>query len=188
MSFAGSQTLNGSGTVVFGDSAANDLVLGNAGTTLVIGSGITVRGQDGTLGGGAANVSVVNQGTISADDVSGGTITINAEPFSNQGLAQGVNGGTLALAGSWSNSGTFGQNNGAISLGGTFTGANIGALSGTNGQINVTGRINNSNTTLVLNGAVTSWVLNGGTISGGTVVTTNGSASVFIGQRDCWTG
>ena len=48
------------------------------------------------LGAAPANVAVINQGMISAD-VSGGTITINAQPFSNQGLAQGINGGTLTL-------------------------------------------------------------------------------------------
>ena len=58
----------------------------------MIGSGITVRGQNGTVGysavyGGPQDISVFNQGTISAD-VSGGTITVNAQPFSNQGLAQ----------------------------------------------------------------------------------------------------
>ena len=73
---------------IFGDSAANGLVLGNAGTTLVIGPGIVVRGQNGAVGyssivGGSLAVSVLNEGTISAD-VSGGTIIVYGQPFNNQ--------------------------------------------------------------------------------------------------------
>ncbi len=107
ISFAGNQVLGGNGTVVFGSAnpwnnfMANALWLATSGTTLVIGPGITVRGQNGTIGAaasspwyGPANVSLVNQGTISAD-VNGGEMAIHGQPFSNQGLAQAVNGGTL---------------------------------------------------------------------------------------------
>ena len=52
VSFAGTQTLSGSGTVVFGDNSSyNALLLANDGTTLTIGLGITIRGQNGTIGG-----------------------------------------------------------------------------------------------------------------------------------------
>ena len=93
VSFAGTQTLSGNGTVVFGvgcyGNNYNALFLANAGTTLTIGPGITIRGQSGTIGystywGGPQNVSVINQGTILAD-VAGGTIAIYAQPFVNQG-------------------------------------------------------------------------------------------------------
>ena len=104
LSFAGSQTLGGSGTVVFGNSSgypyyvgngANALWLATGGTTLTIGPGITVHGSIGDGRRCLATVTVEwtgqcggNQpGTISAD-VSGGTITVNAQPFTNQGLAQ----------------------------------------------------------------------------------------------------
>ena len=100
ISFAGSQTLGGSGTVVFGNAfyGYNALLVANGGTTLTIGSGITIEGQNGSIGyspweGGAQNGSVVNQGTIQAD-VSGGTIAINAQPFVNQSSLIGT-GGTL---------------------------------------------------------------------------------------------
>src|SRR5207249_877019 len=86
ISFAGSQTLSGNGTVVFGNATYTPLAttyfidalrLRDGGTTLTIGPGITVRGQNGTIGnlywGGPPNVSIVNQGTISAD-VADGTI------------------------------------------------------------------------------------------------------------------
>ena len=79
--FEGTQTLGGSGTVVFGTfDTRNALMVASAGTTLTIGAGITVQGQNGYVGydpnfGGSPDVSVVNQGTIAAD-TSGGTITV----------------------------------------------------------------------------------------------------------------
>ncbi|MBI3869240.1 MAG: immunoglobulin domain-containing protein, partial [Verrucomicrobia bacterium] len=59
------------------------------------------------------NVAVINKGVISAD-VPGLGISINAQPFSNQGLAQAVQGGTLTIAGRWTNSGTLAANGGTI--------------------------------------------------------------------------
>ena len=108
INFAGTQTLSGNGTVVFGNNDYccpryyNSLWLSSVGTTLTIGSGITIEGQNGVVGynpwwGGPQNVSVVNQGVISAD-VSGGTIVVNAQPFTNQGVVQSP-AGTLQLAG-----------------------------------------------------------------------------------------
>ena len=97
INFAGTQSLTGNGSVIFGNYSSlpgNSLRLVNTGTTLTIGSGITIRGDTGYVGynfyvGPPANVSVINQGTISAD-VSGGTITINAQPFVNQGTLRFV--------------------------------------------------------------------------------------------------
>jgi hypothetical protein len=148
MEFLGSQTLGGDGTVVFGGSIyepqcgsvkANTLWLAYAGTTLTIGGGITVEGQNGTVGAytgcpwnGPANVSVVNQGAISAD-VANGTLVINAQPFSNLGMLA-MQGGMITLAGSADLSrgtlnlgingpGSSGQINcgGSILLDGTFS-------------------------------------------------------------------
>ena len=107
LSFAGSQTLSGTGTVVFGQSSCNLLRAQNSGTTLTVGPSMTVRGQSGRVGseagqcvGGPRNVGVVNQGTISAD-VGGGTIYIGAETFTNQGLVDASN-GTISLSGAYS--------------------------------------------------------------------------------------
>ena len=83
VSFAGTQTLSGTGQWCLGtlyDGYYNDnaLLSGHPGTTLTIGPGITIRGQNGIdwlqlRVGRPYNVSVINQGTISCD-VSGGTI------------------------------------------------------------------------------------------------------------------
>ncbi len=165
ISFAGNQVLGGNGTVVFGNASgywANDLVLASGGTTLVIGSGITVRGQNGVIGnvgghwaGGPANVSLVNQGTVSAD-VSGGTITVNAQPFSNQGLVMSP-AGTLSLAGTVSGLGTFQSGEGVLALSGVLT---------------------NAGQTLTLNGSTNVLTLGGGTILGGAITTTNGASFI----------
>src|SRR5207253_4654815 len=67
----GSQTLSGSGTIVFGSSISNTLRLGTANTTLTIGPGILIHGQSGGIGynpnfGGPTNVAFINQGSIKA--------------------------------------------------------------------------------------------------------------------------
>ena len=148
--FNGSQALSGTGMVVFGNSSANGLYLASSGTMLVIGSGITVHGQSGSVGNGAG--SVINQGVISAD--SGGTISVNAQPFSNQGLAQGINGGTLALNGSCNNTGTLNVSAGsALNLaGGIFS--NEGALEASSGgQLSVQDMAGNVGQVLLGGGA-----------------------------------
>ncbi|MGP8238253.1 MAG: hypothetical protein ACLQVW_22970, partial [Limisphaerales bacterium] len=103
VSFVGSQVLGGSGTVVFGNhSYANSLLVANGGTTLVIGSEMTVEGDfgwigyDSPFGRGSSAASVANEGTISAD-VNGGTIAIAGASFSNQGTLEIQNGGTLSV-------------------------------------------------------------------------------------------
>ena len=207
ITFAGSQTLGGSGTVMFGDypsAAVNALRLADGGTTLTMGLGITVEGQNGTIGyssawGGPQNVSVVNQGVISAD-VSGGTISIQAQPFTNQGLAQGANGGSLiinelqnnpggtliingggslSLNGVWTNAGAINVTNSTVNLGGSFTLATLGALTRSGGTVNLTGTLDNRSTTLALTEASGSWVLDGGTVLGGTI-TTAGGATLLV--------
>ena len=94
--FMGTQSLSGTGSLVFGDQSAyyNVISVGLAGTTLTIGPGITIRGQNGTVGsgastywGGPSNVSIINEGTISAD-VAGGAIGLTAQPFINRGQIQ----------------------------------------------------------------------------------------------------
>ena len=112
LNFVGSQTMGGTGTVVFGQSTINnELVVSTAGTTLTIGSGITVRGQNGYVGyvpgfGGSANVTVVNLGTIQAD-VSGGTITVNGTGDQNIGSLAAINGATLSIQGALTNTRTL---------------------------------------------------------------------------------
>ena len=209
INFVGSQSLGGNGTIVFGNGWTynyqgwNVVGLANGGTTLTIGPGITIRGQNGLVGagngwvGGPQNVGVINQGTISPD--SGGTINIAAQPFTNQGVVQansggslsisglqnGVGaavtlngGGSLSLGGGWANAGTINATNVTVNLGGSFTLADLGTLNRSGGLVSVTGTLSNTNTVLVLDALGGSCVLTGGTILGGTVVATNGASLI----------
>jgi len=70
--FANSQTLSGTGTVIFGTNLNNLVEVEDSSATLTIGAGITFKGTSGTIEGQFSNATIINQGTISADD-SGGT-------------------------------------------------------------------------------------------------------------------
>ena len=122
-SFVGSQALEGNGTITCGNSGNDSLSVANAGTTLVIGPGITVHGQYGNIGAfaGASDVNVANQGTISAD-VKGGTITIAGTSFNNQGALEAQNGGTIVPnSGTTTNSGSIVADSGTITFANAFT-------------------------------------------------------------------
>jgi hypothetical protein len=73
MYFDNSERLGGTGTVVLGKNASNGIYVGGTGSTLTIGSGVTVRGSSGTLASQSwwSAGSIVNQGTIAADDSGG---------------------------------------------------------------------------------------------------------------------
>ena len=101
------------------------MYLVSGGTTLTIGSGITVEGQTGTLGAagypwdGPANVIVTNQGTISAN-VANGTITINAQPLVNNGSVTMSNGGSLNINYLANVVGLSASGNGTLTLNGNW--------------------------------------------------------------------
>ncbi|MCB1966014.1 MAG: hypothetical protein KDI64_08210, partial [Candidatus Accumulibacter sp.] len=100
LSFEGTQTVAGGGSIVLGASgASNRIDLDGDGTT-TIGSGISIHGQNGTIGqqiniGGTQ--TLLNNGKISAD-VSGGTINITQSAVTNSGILEARNGGTLQLS------------------------------------------------------------------------------------------
>ena len=125
----------------------------NTAATLTIGSGITVQGGSGTVGGYYSADSLVNDGTITS--ASGQTLTI-----------QGSN---------WVNNGTITANGATVNLGGSFTTAALGSFSASGSTVNLTGTLNNANTTFTLSPAIGAWDLHGGTINGGTITSTGGS-------------
>ncbi len=186
--FEGTQTLGGTGQVVFAGNSYNMVYAqgGNSVSTaavLTIGSGVTVHcgGGGGALQAYYNQDSIVNLGTIIAD-TSGMSLVISAAgSFRNQGTLSalggilGLNGtwsntgtilamaGTVNLGGTWSNTGTMTATNSTLNLGGTFTTV---AISSSGGTVNLTGTLNNAGSTLTLS---QSWNLSGGTINGGTV-------------------
>ena len=161
--FNGSQSLSGSGAVVFGMhgggycnpccgsgvGSANALWLGSGNTTLTIGPAITVRGHSGMVGAyaacpwnGPANVGIINQGTIWADVV----------------------GGVLTLQGAW-------------------TQASAGTYGGFGGTIQISGVLDNTGQTITLAGTANALTLTaGGTIRGGTLAMTDGRQLIAKGD------
>ncbi|MGD1277561.1 MAG: CARDB domain-containing protein [Tepidisphaeraceae bacterium] len=109
LNFTGSQSLGGTGSVVFGNATHfnngtnyDGLFVTNSGTTLTIANGVTVRGQLGYIGNndslqGNSGGTVLNQGTVQAD-VNGGTITLNGTGDQNLGILGALNGATLLLS------------------------------------------------------------------------------------------
>ena len=135
----GSQTISGSGQIVFADGNASNRLNIEAGS-LVLGAGVTVRGQQGVIGqqtfiGGAATLT--NLGTIHADG--GGTIAIAPNgTLTNDGLFRASN-GTLAVQRNVGGSGTLqvdaagvmtltngGNTQGSLAMGGTGAALNLG--------------------------------------------------------------
>ncbi len=90
LTFAGTQTLGGTGTVTFSGETGNNGIAVSSGATLTISSGVTVEGNSGTVGSSSAGL-ITNQGTIEA--TGGGTLT--AQGYTN------FAGGTLT-GGTWS--------------------------------------------------------------------------------------
>jgi len=161
--FDATQTLGGSGDIVFGGTGDAGTVVAGSGTTLTIGAGITIHGPRG----GSVGVlgAVVNQGTISAD-VSAREIDVTGSSVTNQGTIQALNGGRILFAiGQFTNtgdvtvgagstvrvlSGTYLQTAGETSLaGGTLQAATVsiqgGVLSGfgaVSGNLTLTGALN----------------------------------------------
>jgi|GEM_PF-3055088 len=186
INFSGSQTLGGSGNVVFGVSSASWIEILDIGAnpaTLTIGNGITITGGNGQITWNRGDESVINNGTITSS-TSGDTFSVTAGATSgtvtNNGTIQALNGGimtvsqlvvntgtlsvngaasTLTILGSnYSNTGSISSSSGTLNLGGTFSLANFGSLSNTGGIIHITGSVNNTGTTLNLTTATTSSV------------------------------
>ncbi len=100
--FLDTETLNGNGHIVFGplpprtigfQSFSNTLSTGRLGSTLTISSAITIDGKYGVIDC-TSGANLVNQGTMDAD-VRGGTISIRG-PWTNNGIVEAQNGGTLS--------------------------------------------------------------------------------------------
>ncbi|MFZ4765909.1 MAG: LamG-like jellyroll fold domain-containing protein, partial [Roseimicrobium sp.] len=188
--FQGTQTLGGTGEVVFGGTHSFNLLSaqGNGSQTgaaaLTIGSGITVHGpQGGYVSGYFDNDSVINHGRIDADTADK-TVALfhpffsGTRSWSNVGTLA-ASAGTLDLRGIWSNGGLIAlSGSGAVNLGGTFTTA--GTWNRTGGTLNITGMLDNTAAALNLNDAPGTWNLAGGTIKGGVINGSGGSALVLL--------
>jgi hypothetical protein len=187
---ATAQTIDGfdgtnPGTILFGASANNAIWFYQTGAVLTLGANLTITGATGqvrALAGGAFD----NLGAITADPMAlglglgSGEIILTAVDWTNHGALRAQNGGTVTLAGSWSNPSpgiisTDSNGGSTVNLGGTFATAGLGTFSHTlGGIVNLTGVL--TNTALLLDSSKGSWNLKGGTITGGTVAATSTNA------------
>ena len=171
LEFDAAQTLGGTGTVIFGGSTSDTLDTGN---NLTISSGVTIHGQNGTIGG--INTKFTNHGTINAD-VAGGNLTVSYATWSSDGTLEATNAGTLNAGGVWTNTGLIAANVSTLDLGGGNASFTLG--SGTtydivNSTVNITGTLQNTGQTLTLNASTGSWN-DLGDIIGGTITTSGGA-------------
>src|SRR5690606_1168055 len=83
--------------------------------------------------------------------------------------------------GNWSNDGTITAVNSTVELGGTFTLATLGEINRIDSMIYLTGTLDNTNGQLHFDDLSDSWILAGGTISGG-VISTDGSAQFLLSE------
>ena len=204
--FSGTQTLAGTGEVLFAGTTDRNSVRPTDGGVLTIGSGITLHsgGRGGTVGN--ASLSLVHRGTIVAD-AAGRTLAVTGSTVTNQGTFRALRGGTLhvsqlqnfalvealensslVLAGDWSNHNVLTSNGGTVSLGGTFTLAGLGNFTRSGGVVRLTGTLDNRGTVLALNETTGSWEVAGGRIDGGTVTTRDPAQLIVTSAHATWDG
>lgn len=183
--FVGSQTLAGSGQVVFNDPS-NTSAIEITGTApanvLTIASGITIHGAGGEVIPEGEADSIINDGTIRSD--AGGTLAVGGETnaIENDGVLAVSTGSTLEADGlAAPSTGAILVSGGMLNLGGTFTTAalDLPKFIHSGGTVNLVGRLENASATLPLTAFTGSFTLAGGTISGGTI-TGNGGASLVL--------
>ncbi|MDH3588806.1 MAG: hypothetical protein OEQ74_05325, partial [Gammaproteobacteria bacterium] len=106
MIYRGSQTLDGSGEILYGGTTAGDTLIRTYaaanGDVLTVGSGITVRTQPagGWLGTNSLGRGLNMLGTVIADDA-GAEITVQGDPLSIDGTLTGSNGADITVDGDW---------------------------------------------------------------------------------------
>jgi len=187
-------TINGTGVILLGNG--NNGIGGNADITL--GPDITFRGYTGTFAPGSI---LTNQGTVHSDLP--GTLTFGKAGMTviNDGVMKGTGGGSLSIAGNWTNNtsitiqdggtlnligtynnlGTIVATDSTVNLGSEFTLAGLGSLSRTGGSIRITGTLDNE-PGLVLDSSTGNWVIASGKIVGGVLDTLDGTSFSAVGR------
>jgi fibronectin-binding autotransporter adhesin len=166
----GTQTLGGTGgSIVFGGSfgGSNSNLVGSPGaSTLTLGPDIVLRGKNGQV-----NIQgFVNQGTISAD-TEAGTITISSTHWTNQGIIQAQNGGTILAQGTVTNFSA-----------GTLTGGTWQVFADSTLRLVNTGIVTNA-ATILLDGANSNFYSDVGTTEALGNLATNAAAGSFTIQN-----
>ena len=137
LNFEGDQTISGNGSIVLGGTGGSNRIGVDGGSkTLTVASGITIRGENGTIGlgqliNGSGN-TLVNQGLIRSD--SGGTLSMAGATFVNQSFAEAVGAGSVLRLDSTvvNGGGTLHSSNGGVVLQNSVT-VNGGTISNNSG-------------------------------------------------------
>jgi hypothetical protein len=155
--FSGTQTLAGVGEIIFGSSSSNR-VEPTSGGALTIGPDMWIHGEEGSVTG-----DILIQGRITAD-VAGGRITIDGTGWENDGVVEAIN-------------------DGIIRFGGDYTTAGMGDFRGSDGTVQITGNLDNTGDSLVLNATTGSPIFVSGTILGGTIPPgSDGAELIYTGS------
>lgn len=116
----------------------------------------------------------VNNGTVAA--INNSTMTISAATWSNSATGNiTANNAALIFFNNWSNAGTITLNNATLLLNGGFTTAGLGTINRTGGAVLVTGNWNNAGAGYTFNNSTGSFLLSGGTLTGGSINFTGGN-------------
>jgi len=113
---AGTNTLSGTGEVVFSSVSTGYVNQTGNPSALTIAPGMLIHGKAGRVGSNAGGVTLVNQGTIASDEP--GNIDVRGGAgWTNEGTLSASGGGNLRLYDTWTNESTI-----EITGGGTLTG------------------------------------------------------------------
>jgi len=178
---AGNATLGGTGITTLSNHAGNRILAQSTGDQLTNGVGHTIQGS-GSFGGGSA-MSIVNQGTITANQANALTIEVGVgQTVQNQfgGLMQATGfGQVLTLNNVIANNGTIAANGGVVYANAGFTGTGTASTSGS-GHLNVDAA--STVGTLINNGDYTNALnlkANNITVSGDYTNANSGSGNTF---------
>ncbi|EHJ13554.1 Ig-like domain-containing protein [Crocosphaera watsonii] len=186
LNIATNQTINNSVIDLGGPGARfevsgdNNVILG-AGSQLILGNSDTSISSDVTVNG---NDNFINQGTIIADGSNGNpNRSIDVAVFDNQGIIQVANGSILNILGNWSN--TEGSididKDSTLIVSNSFNTIDLGDIDNSAGGRFSLENFNwdNSNSSYTWNNSTGDWEFNGGTITGGNLIFSEGSGLVF---------
>jgi hypothetical protein len=192
MYFLNTQTLDGTGTILFGGSGNNLLDMAVSNGQLTIGPNLLIHGQSGSLVIGGNNSVIVNQGTIAADVAEGQVQLRGNGTWSNTGTWEATNGdflnvypiswsnsGTLAatgvhsrldLVGTWSSTGTVTITSAALNMYGSGSFGNGAAPTLINATAQLMGTLDLGAMVQTWNGSSGVFLIDGGTLKSGTLM------------------
>jgi filamentous hemagglutinin len=194
LTFSTTGDLAGTGNVVMGASAGNVISITPANGVLTIDSGITISAGSGSISG-ASNDSIVNNGTILANQSGGGLSIIagTSATLTNAGTITASNGATIGVdsgtgesgnlaASTFINTGTVqALSAGSVRIGGMVT--SLGTLNTAGGFAYFDGTLNNTGDTLQIGNSVGTLLMEAGVINGGIVATSGtGTLGAFNDQ------